>query len=166
MLRHNSGSWYLNFPNVATNLPSPSCFIITPIVTMMRCGNNGLYNNCTPPHNVEVYMVAWLRCPGLDRLPFHFVKLQRQFPVPIPEIQTITRKFRNQVYSSIPARIRIFRVTWKPTMKICLLENLTVMSTIPLHQQPPTHQRSRIQVSWYSLFFKHWPQNCPSLLKL
>ena len=108
MFRHNLGLRYLGSSDMATKLLSPSGSIITPMVTMRR-GDNGSYNNCTPLHNVEVYRVAWFRCPGLDRLPYRFVKLQRQFPVPMPEIQTITKEFQNQVYSSILARIRIFK---------------------------------------------------------
>ena len=111
VLRHSSGSQYLIFPNVATNLPSPSYFIITPIVTITRGGNNGLYNTCAPLHNAKVYTVVWFRYPGLDRLPFHLAKLQRQFPLPVLESKQIQGNFRNQVYSSILARIRIFKVT-------------------------------------------------------
>ena len=48
-------------------------------------------------------------CPSIDRLPYRFVKCQRQLSVPVPEIKTITKKLQRQVYSSILARIRIFK---------------------------------------------------------
>ena len=71
---------YPNPSDVTAKLLPPSGFITTPIVPMRR-EDNGSYNNCTPLHNMPQHRSSSLP----------LCKCQRQFPVPMPEIKTITR---------------------------------------------------------------------------